>query len=361
MVDAAEADGLVLAADVVASTDLPAFTSAAMDGWAVAGPPPWTVIGVVEAGAPPDVRLSLGQAVRISTGAPLPEGADAVLRHEDAHPVEPALLLVRETATPPAEGQHVRRAAAECRAGDVVAERGRTIVPAVLGLVAAAGADTLEVVRRPSVDVVVTGDELVTEGPARGAALRDALGPMLPAWLRRLGAGEVTVRHVDASAEALAQAVDASRGDLIVTSGSTSAGARDHLHAVLEAAGAQLVVDGVLVRPGHPMVMARLGDGRPLTGLPGNPLAAVSALSTLTAPVLGALGGHQPSMPSYVTLDAAVTGHPRDTRLVPVAAGEVVHHVGPAMLRGLTHADGLAVVPPGGAAAGDRLQLLPLP
>jgi molybdopterin molybdotransferase len=147
----------------------------------------------------------------------------------------------------------------------------------------------------------------------------------------------------------------------VVTTGSTAVGPRDHLHAALGRLGAELLVDGVDVRPGHPMLMARLADGRPLVGLPGNPLAAVSGLLTLVAPAVRALAGLPPQDVRQVRLDAAVKGHPRDVRLVPVRGGTPVHHVGPAMLRGLAAADALAVIPPGGAVAGDRVQVLPLP
>ena len=109
------------------------------------------------------------------------------------------------------------------------------------------------------------------------------------------------------------------------------------------------------------MLLARLADGRPLVGLPGNPLAAVSGVLTLAAPALRALSG-LPSAPRLTTtLTEAATGHPRDVRLIPVREGAPVHHVGPAMLRGLASADALAVVPAGGAAAGDEVELLPLP
>ena len=147
----------------------------------------------------------------------------------------------------------------------------------------------------------------------------------------------------------------------MVTTGSTAGGPRDHLHAVLASAGARLIIDSVRVRPGHPMLMAELADGRRLVGLPGNPLAAVSGLLTLVAPAVHALAGRAPAPARTTVLAAAVKGHPRDVRLVPVSAGTALHYVGPAMLRGLAAADALAVVPPGGAAAGDTIEVLALP
>ncbi len=347
------AAGLVLAADVVARTDLPPFTASAMDGWAVSGLPPWTI-------APQDTPLLSGTAAAIVTGGPAPEGTDAVLRIEDGE-IQPDPGVLRPRLVTPSAGADLRRRGSECRAGEVVAERGTRAVPAVLGLVAAAGADTVRVVLRPLVDLLVLGDELLATGPARDGLVRDSLSPMLPPWLAALGAEAPPARRVIDTVDALRDAIVASTGDLIVTTGSTAAGPRDHLHAVLKALGAELLVDGVDVRPGHPMLMARLADGRPLVGLPGNPLAAVSGLLTLVEPALRALAGLGPAAARTTTLVAAIKGHPRDVRLVPVSGGTPVHHVGPAMLRGLAAADAVAVVPAGGAAAGDVVEILRLP
>jgi molybdopterin molybdotransferase len=158
----------------------------------------------------------------------------------------------------------------------------------------------------------------------------------------------------------LSRALGDSGGHVVVTTGGTAAGPVDHLHAVLARGGARLVVDGVAVRPGHPMLLARLADGRPLVGLPGNPLAAVSGLLTLLGPLLAAATGL--AVPGrHVRLARPVTGHPHDSRLVPVREGTPALHAGPAMLRGLAEADGLAVIPPGGAGADELVELLPLP
>jgi molybdopterin molybdotransferase len=347
------AAGLVLASDVVARTDLPPFTASAMDGWVVCGPPPWSLRSEGDGLVP-------GTAAPIVTGGPVPEGADAVLRSEHGE-IDPELAVVRPIGPAPLTGADLRVGAVECRAGDVVAPRGSRIVPAVLGLAAAAGADTLTVIVRPIVDLLVVGDELLDAGPAHGSFVRDALGPMLPSWLGALGAEATPARRVPDTSEALAEAIAGSSGDLIVTTGSTASGPRDHLHPVLAELGAQLLADGVDVRPGHPMLLARLVDGRPLVGLPGNPLAAVSGVMTLVRPAVRALAGLGPDPRTTTRLTASVTGHPRDVRLIPVRGGTPVHHVGPAMLRGLASADALAVVPPGGARAGDEVELLPLP
>src|SRR3954447_7425420 len=277
------AAGAVLAADVVARTDLPPADTSAMDGWAVAGPGPWRVRGEVLAGVVPP-PLAPGEAVTIATGAWLPDGADSVLRAEHGKLAGGDLV----STDPRDPARDVRRAGRECRAGDVVLAAGSRLTPAAIGLLAAAGADVVGV-RRATVDVLVLGDELLTSGPARGGRIRDALGPMLSAWLPALGLAIVARRHVPDTPGALAAALGASTADLTVTTGSTAHGPVDHLHEVLAASRAELVVDGVAVRPGHPQLLAVRADGRPLVGLPGNPLAAATALLTLVVPLVDAL------------------------------------------------------------------------
>jgi molybdopterin molybdotransferase len=138
------------------------------------------------------------------------------------------------------------------------------------------------------------------------------------------------------------------------------------VHPTLRRIGAELLVDGVAVRPGHPMLLARLRPGRYLVGLPGNPLAAVTGLLTLAQPLLRTLAGRgRYAAETTAPLTEAVSGHPRDTRLVPVRyhvqRAVPLHFTGPAMLRGLAVADGLAIVPPGGAAAGAEVEVLEFP
>ncbi len=141
----------------------------------------------------------------------------------------------------------------------------------MLGLAAAAGYDDLTVLPRPRAEVLVLGDELLTGGAPRDGLIRDALGPMLPPWLRALGADVVAVRRLGDDAEALYRAITSSTADLIVTTGGTASGPVDHVHPTLRRAGAELLVDGVKVRPGHPMLLARLREDQHLVGLPGNP------------------------------------------------------------------------------------------
>ncbi|MGW4272571.1 molybdopterin molybdotransferase MoeA [Streptomyces seoulensis] len=355
--------GLVLAEPLAALTDLPSFDASAMDGWAVAGPGPWDVRdeGALAGRARPE-PLTDGEAVRIATGARIPQDTTAVLRSEHGRIDDKGRL---HPAREVGHGQDIRPRGQECRGGEHLLPAGALVTPAVLGLAAAAGYDTLTVVPRPRVDVLVLGDELLTEGLPQDGRIRDALGPMLPPWLRALGAEVTTVRRIGDDANALHRAVSRSEADLIVTTGGTAAGPVDHVHPMLRRFGAELLVDGVKVRPGHPMLLARTRKDQHLVGLPGNPLAAVSGLLTLAEPLLRTLAARPAPEPYALPLQSTVPGHPYDTRLVPVVLrgdhAVPLRYNGPAMLRGVAASDALAVVPPGGARAGQEAELLDLP
>ncbi|EGX54873.1 molybdopterin biosynthesis protein MoeA [Streptomyces zinciresistens K42] len=374
--------GLTLAAPLTALTDLPSFDTSAMDGWAIAGPGPWSVreegregreggegregragaaAGVL-AGHGETAALTDGEAVRIATGARVPPDTTAVLRSEHGRWDPQGRLHATREIQP---GQDIRSRGQECRNGDRLLAAGTLVTPAVLGLAAAAGYDTVTAVPRPRVEVFVLGDELLTQGLPHDGLIRDALGPLLPPWLRALGADVVALRRLGDDAKALHKALTASAADLVITTGGTAAGPVDHVHPTLERLGAELLVDGVKVRPGHPMLLARTKEDQHLVGLPGNPLAAVSGLLTLAEPLLRTLAARPAPEPYTLALKEAVQGHPYDTRLIPVVlrgdqAVPLRYH-GPAMLRGMAAADAVAVVPPGGTRAGQEAELLDLP
>ncbi|MFM9368879.1 molybdopterin molybdotransferase MoeA [Streptomyces sp. Da 82-17] len=358
--------GLVLAEPLTALTDLPSFDTSAMDGWAVAGPGPWKVRdeGVLAGQSGADA-LADGEAMPIATGARIPREVTAVIRSEHGRTDDKGRLHAQREVM---HGQDIRPRGQECRSGDQLLPAQTQVTPAVLGLAAAAGYDALAVVPRPRVEVLVLGDELLTEGLPREGLIRDALGPMLPSWLRALGAEVIAVRRLGDDAKKLRDAVAGSPAELVVTTGGTASGPVDHVHPTLRALGAELLVDGVEVRPGHPMLLARLDERRHLVGLPGNPLAAVSGLLTLAEPLLRTLSGRIAPVPYFAPTRDEVHGHPHDTRLVPVAlraepqlVAVPLHYNGPAMLRGIAASDGLAVVPPGGAKPGQELEILDLP
>ncbi|MEO3839648.1 molybdopterin molybdotransferase MoeA [Streptomyces sp. B22F1] len=424
-VPVAGAYGQVLAEPLRALADLPPFDTSAMDGYAVAGPGPWRLDASgqgILAGHAAHPALPDGHAVRIATGARVPPGATGVLRSEHAELRDDGSLYATgaTAAQDVRTGQDIRPRGQECRAGAELLPAGARVTPAVLGLAAAAGHDELRVVRSPRVEILVLGAELLHRGLPREGRIRDALGPMLEPWLRACGAEPFVTRRLGDDAELLYEAVATSTADVVVTTGGTAAGPVDHVHGTLRRLKADLVVDGVAVRPGHPMLLAVLPTGAHVVGLPGNPLAAVSGLLTLAEPLVRVLGGAPvPESPEAVLI-ADVKGHPTDTRLVPVAlehgahapaahrparterpaptapaaqipppgaqrpartpaggahaapvraaasgapypAARPLHFTGPAMLRGLAVADALAVVPPGGAPAGTPVRVLRLP
>ncbi|MVO88966.1 molybdopterin molybdenumtransferase MoeA [Streptomyces sp. p1417] len=367
--------GRTLATPLTALTDLPSFDTSAMDGWAVAGPGPWNLLSGTDdrspgilAGQDSPEPLGDGEAVPIATGARIPRDTTAVIRSEHGHADDKGHLYARREVAP---GQDIRPRGQECRVGEQLLPPGAPVTPAVLGLAAAAGYDALYVTDRPRVEVLVLGDELLASGLPQEGRIRDALGPMLPPWLRALGAEVTAVRRLGDDAEALHEALATATADVVVTTGGTASGPVDHVHPTLRRLDAELLVDGVAVRPGHPMLLARLpatadgGRTRHLVGLPGNPLAAVSGLLTLAEPLLRGLGGRPAAEPYTAPVKDDVPGHPQDTRLVPVALrGEYavpLHYNGPAMLRSIAVADGLAVIPPQGASRRQELELLDLP
>ncbi|MFC7988630.1 molybdopterin molybdotransferase MoeA [Streptomyces pilosus] len=361
--------GLTLAAPLTALTDLPSFDTSAMDGWAVSGPGPWDVReqGVL-AGHAEHAPLTDGEAVRIATGARVPPDTTAVLRSEHGRTDDKGRLHATAADRPPhtvSHGQDIRPRGQECRSGDQLLPVGTLVTPPVLGMAAAAGYDTLMAVPRPRAAVFVLGDELLGEGLPHDGLIRDALGPLLPPWLRALGAEVTEVRRIGDHEQALHDAITGCDADVVVTTGGTAAGPVDHVHPTLRRIGAELLVDGVQVRPGHPMLLARVRDGQYLVGLPGNPLAAVSGLLTLAEPLLRTLAARPAPEPYALPLRDGVQGHPYDTRLIPVAlrgdrAVPLLYN-GPAMLRGVAAADALAVVPPGGSGPGTETELLDLP
>lgn len=355
------ADRRVLAENIVALTPLPARDASAMDGWAVSGPGPWSIVGDVRAGADPAVALRSGQSVTIATGAALPPGATGIVRREHGTTTYSGVLESQASSA-----SDIRRAGEETPVGTLLVEAGTRLSPGHLGLAAAAGHDVAAVVQRPTARYLVLGDELLHTGTAREGKVRDSLGPQVPAWLERMGVDVVEVAWVADTLEAHIDALAASAGvDLVVTSGGTARGPVDFLHEGLARTSGRLVVDTVAVRPGHPMLLGRWDEHRWLLGLPGNPQAAIAALLTLGGPLIAALHGQLlPSLGERRITEYA-TSRGGATRLVLCtsfgAECTPAGFIGSGMLRGLAAADGFAVVPPSGAVMGDQVSWLPLP
>lgn len=352
-----------LARDCAALCDLPTYTTSSMDGWAVSGEGPWKIVGDVKAGAPYAQNLASGTAVRIATGAVIPHGTFGVVRWEVADIKDDFVHAIAS------EGADIRPAGEECRKGDVLAKRGTRLTPSLIGLLAACGYDNVEVVRKPKIALLLLGDELLLSGLPYGGRVRDSLGPQLPGWLERLGAEVVSARYVTdelaSVIDALSQSLDC---DLVITTGGTADGPRDHIHSALQSLKASFVVDRVKSRPGHPMLLARIptnGHFVPLLGLPGNPQSAIVGLMTLGAPFIGSLLGQVLTMLRTVTTQNEMNAPKDFTRLIlgnlDKGRFEMGDHLGSAMLRGLSASTGFAVVKSGNTPVGGDVRWLPLP
>jgi molybdopterin molybdotransferase len=370
-----DADGRALAEPVVARTDLPAFPTSSVDGWAVRGDGPWQVTGRVLAGGEPAPLPADGECVQIATGAMVPAGTTAVLRVEES-----TTRADGRVTGVPRDRPEWRVAGEEATAGEELVPAGAAVTPALLGLAASCGYDELAVRPPARAAVLVFGDELLRDGLPGAGRVRDALGPQLPGWLRRIGAtvDSAAVGPVEdtlaAHVAAISTALDKG-ADLVCTTGGTMHGPVDHLHPALAELSARYVVNAVTVRPGFPMLLAAVpapaGRTGLVAGLPGNPQSAVVALMTLVAPLLaGWLGRPEPRLSGFprVRLGGPVPGRGGQTHLALVRRGPAdqlaypLPHAGSAMLRGLAGAVGFAVIAPGtGAAAGDDVPLVPLP
>jgi molybdopterin molybdotransferase len=348
-----------LAKDALALVELPTYPTSAMDGYAVAGKGPWRIVGEVKAGAPMKGALKDKTAVKIATGSVIPENTFGVIRWEVA------TVDGDELSGDVKQGQDIRPEGLESKQGDALASAGTILNPGLIGLLAAAGHDALEVVRKPRATIILLGDEIVLDGLPHDGLVRDALGPQLPGWLHRLGVEVIATEYVSDELELVekAFAAAAKNSDIIFTTGGTADGPRDHVHAAIAALNGELIIDRVKVRPGHPMLLAHINK-TPLVGLPGNPQSAIVALLTLGQPVIDALMGHKET-----ELNQIVTGDDIDvpegfTRLVlgNIVDGwfEMGEYLGSAMLRGLAHSTGFAVADKS-MEEGEMVAWLPLP
>jgi molybdopterin molybdotransferase len=287
--------GRVLAADIAAPLDLPPTDNSAVDGYALwfddllpDRPTILPIHGRAPAGAPPCGALPRGQALRIFTGAVMPEGADTVMMQEDCAVTEAGVTVkpgIRRGANRRPAGEDVARGARALAAG-------RRLMPPDLGLLAALGLDRVAVRTRLRVTVFSTGDE-IADPPAilRPGQVYDANRAMLGALLHRLEA-EVQDGGILPDAQAATEAAllaAAGRSDLVITSGGVSTGEEDHVRAAIEAVG-QLAFWRVAMKPGRPVALGAL-RGTPLLGLPGNPVAALITFAAIGRPLLDRLAG----------------------------------------------------------------------
>ena len=297
-VSLAASAGRTLAEPLLALRTQPPFPASAMDGYAIrwcdrAGP--WRVIGTAFAGKRFGGSVGAGTAVRILTGAPLPDGADTVVVQEDVQIEGDALTLVRDG--PARLGAHIRQAGLDFGEGDALLAAGVRLTAAHIGLIAAAGHGDVRVHRRPRVALLATGDELVLPGEAPGTdQIISSNGVMLAALLGDdavvIDAG-IAPDDAGALRTAVAACADA---DVLVTIGGASVGDLDLVKPVLEAMGARFDFWKVAMRPGKPVMRGRLG-GQHVIGLPGNPVSAFVTALLFVKPLLHRLGGAPAALP----------------------------------------------------------------
>ncbi|WP_323960315.1 molybdopterin molybdenumtransferase MoeA [Arthrobacter sp. JZ12] len=386
-VNLADALGQTLAEPAVALQPIPHYASSAMDGWAVCGEPPWTLVTPVQEDESPWHRahehkksgyaaLEPGQATFILTGGVVPPNATGILRTEHGA-VRDGVLTRNERARDdePRQDEHIRPAGEEAAEGTETIPAGAVLNPAQIALAAVCGYDTLPVLRAPRVSLLLTGDEVIEAGLPEPGLVRDTFGPQLPGLVTMLGGHVDTVARArddldDVVAAISAEALDEmslarASSDVLISTGGTGASDADHIRRALTVLEADLIIDGIAMRPGHPTLLARLPDGRFFVGLPGNPLAAMMALFTVGVPLLAGLRGATLPKPGCALAGEPFEPLPGRTRLVPYRNEQdramPTTHYRSGMLRGLAEADGVLIVPEQGCQPDEKVRALSLP
>jgi molybdopterin molybdotransferase len=370
--------GRVVAENLASPIAVPPFDSSAMDGFAVVAGPSreLEVIGEARAGHPASVAVRPGEAVRISTGAVVPEGADAVVPVERTTAMKGGdstaagdadRVLVPETDP----GANIRRAGEDIPFNAVVLRAGTPLGPAELGVAASVGRAELRCARRPRVAVLITGDELTPVGrPLAPGGIYGSNGVALAALAVRAGA-EVVLQSVvpddlDGTRAAIADALEAA--DVVVVSGGVSVGPHDHVKPALHELGVEEVFWGVRLRPGKPTWFGTRG-GTLAFGLPGNPVSAMVTFQLFARPALAALQGAPPDIRRFAaSLEEPVARSPRREQAVRVRlrqgddgllARPTTGAQGSHVLTSMLGADAVALIAPGEgeAAAGERVEV----
>ena len=368
----AAAGGRVLAQDAMAKCDQPPAAMSAMDGYAVrAGdigsvPKELKIIGEAPAGKPFGGSIAAGEAVRIFTGGVVPEGADSIVIQEVTEKRDNN-VVVKEV---PRRGQHVRAGALDFRNGETLLRKGHRLNGRDIALLAAADFKTLDVVRKPRVALVATGDELVRPGEARGpgdivASSTYALAAFAENWGGTALDLGILPDKVEAFAELPAKAKDV---DLVVTQGGASVGDHDLVQRALKPFGFELDFWKIAMRPGKPLIFGRLGS-TPLLGLPGNPVSAMICAILFLRPAISAMLGvaYAPTM-TKMRLKAPLkaNGVRQDYIRTQIISRDGTHLAQPfalqdsAMQKIFAQSDGLIVRPPHAPPAmeGDEVDVL---
>jgi molybdopterin molybdotransferase len=293
-----EALGMVLAEDVTATHPLPRFTNSAMDGYALLGadgasaspesPVELTIVGEARAGGAEKLKVSAGTAARIMTGAPLPEGADAVVPVEETEERSGRVVVKAPAPT----GRSIRHAGEDTTEGEVLVRAGTDLGPGELAVAASMGFSPLRVRRGPRVAVVVTGDELVAPEDSPGPGqIRDSNSVALRALVRQAGADVVEFPPVADRRETVIDALGraATLADLVVSSGGVAVGRYDFVKEVVEELG-RIDLWRVAMQPGKPLVLGAVGQ-TPFLGLPGNPVSAHVCFEQFVRPAIRKMRG----------------------------------------------------------------------
>lgn len=355
------AAGRVLAADVASSVDVPAFRRSAMDGYAVCaedtfGATQWDPVALRLGGesmpgsgaGASATKAGRGVAVRIMTGAPVPDGADAVVPAESAVERE-GRVLVDAPSTP---GKNVGRVGEDVARGDLLLRAGRVLRPQDVGLLASVGIGSPQVFARPRVAILVTGNELLAPGETpRGASIVDSNTPMLAALVARDGGEVVRAFRLTDDAAAIRAAIEwcAAHADVLVAAGGTSVGREDFLPVLVREMG-DLPVHGVAMRPSSPTGLGRIGALRVFL-LPGNPVSCLAAYDVFAGPVVRSLGGLPAAMPyecrrmRVAAPIASQVGRTDYCRVVATPHGVLPLAIaGASVLSSATRADGFVLV-----------------
>jgi molybdopterin molybdotransferase len=351
------AAGRVLAEPVMSMVDVPGFARAAMDGFAVRAedtfgadaynPLPLTLIGEALPARPFASEVGPGQAVRVMTGAPMPVGADAVLMAEVAQVESADRVLAREAVSP---GRHVGRVGEDVAKGREVLPSDRRLRPQDLGLLASIGAGTVNVVRRPRVAILVTGDELLPPGSIpEGYRIVDSNSPMIEALVARDGGTALSVQSLPDRYEAVREAIHDARADIVLISGGSSVGKEDHAPRAVAELG-ELAVHGVALRPASPTGVGFIPP-RTVFLLPGNPVSCLCAYDLFAGRVVRKLGGQQWDLPyrrTQLPLASKIVSAVGRVDYVRVGvAGDLVHPIavsGASILSTTVKADGFVLV-----------------
>jgi len=350
------AAGRVLARHVVSTVDVPAFRRSMMDGYAVRAedtygataynPIPLAVVGTSMPGTVPSEHVAAGNCVMIVTGAPMPDGADAVLMVENTSGSGAHI----EATAPVPVGRNVGRVGEDVASGDVVLTSGRYLLPQDVGLLSSIGRDPVEVVRRPNVRIIVSGDELLPPGSSPvDTKIVDSNSPMLAALVERDG-GIPEITRLPDDEGAMEEALARPGADLIVTAGAASVGSEDRVPVLVDKLGS-LVVHGITMRPSAPTGIGLINGSRIII-LPGNPVSCLAAYDFFGGPVVRSLGGRSPDSP-YLTIELPLARRitsqigRTDYARVIIKEGLVdpVGISGSSVLSSVTGASGFVVVP----------------